>query len=307
MFRYFARRIIQSVFLILGVVFIVFFMIRINGDPVSLMISRDATMEQREAFRKAHGFDRPVSVQFADYLVRLSQGDLGNSLQYRLPASALIQQRLIPTFELAFSTLIFIAVFSIPLGILAGLYPNTPFDLIARFIALLGQTLGSFWLAMLLIFFVAVPIDILPTFGRDGFASLILPMIALGLGGVGQMLRLTRATVLEVRHENYIRTANAKGVSPRNIATRHILLNAALPLISVLGIQFTYLLGGSVYIETIFSWPGLGTLLEGAINNRDFPLVQAITFIIALFAISINLLTDLIYMLLDPRIREATG
>jgi peptide/nickel transport system permease protein len=132
-------------------------------------------------------------------------------------------------------------------------------------------------------------------------------MIALGLGGVGQMLRLTRATVLEVRHENYIRTANAKGVSPRNIATRHILLNAALPLISVLGIQFTYLLGGSVYIETIFSWPGLGTLLEGAINNRDFPLVQAITFIIALFAISINLLTDLIYMLLDPRIREATG
>ncbi|MGV2437839.1 MAG UNVERIFIED_CONTAM: ABC transporter permease [Anaerolineae bacterium] len=116
MFRYFARRIIQSVFLILGVVFIVFFMIRINGDPVSLMISRDATMEQREAFRKAHGFDRPVSVQFADYLVRLSQGDLGNSLQYRLPASALIQQRLIPTFELAFSTLIFIAVFSISIG-----------------------------------------------------------------------------------------------------------------------------------------------------------------------------------------------
>lgn len=307
MFHYFARRILQSFFLILGVVFIVFFMIRINGDPVSLMISRDATMEQREAFRKAYGFDRPLSVQFIDYIIGLTQADLGDSLQYRMPATELIQQRLLPTFELAFSTLIFICLFAIPLGVLAGLYPNTPFDVLARFIALLGQTLPSFWLAMLLIFFVAVPIDILPTFGRDGFASLILPMIALGLGGVGQMLRLTRATVMEVRHENYIRTANAKGVSPRNIAMRHILLNAALPLISVLGVQFTYLLGGSVYIETIFSWPGLGTLLESAINNRDFPMVQAITLVIALFAISINLLTDLIYMFLDPRIREATG
>jgi len=307
MAQYFIRRLLQSFILLIGVSIIVFFMIRLTGDPVSLMISRDATMEQRQAFAEANGFNRPMSTQFVDYVGKLLQGDLGNSLQYRVPATQLIAQRLPPTFELAFLSLILALVIGIPLGAVGGIYPNSWMDVLSRFIGLLGQTIPSFWLAMLLVFFVAVPIDFLPTFGRRGIESLILPTFALAFGGVSQLVRLTRATVMEVMGENYIRTAAAKGLNPTYIGIHYVLRNAALPIISVTGVQFTYLLGGSVYIESIFSWPGLGTLLEGAITNRDFPLVQAITFFIALFAISVNFLTDLIYMLVDPRIRSATS
>lgn len=304
MAQYFIRRSIQSLLLLVGVVLIVFFMIRINGDPVSLMVSRDATMEQRQAFAEANGFNRPPLQQFTDYLGGILRGDLGKSLQYRVPTTDLLLQRLPPTIELALTSLLLIIVTGIPLGALAGMNPNSWIDVLARFLSLLAQALPSFWLAMLLVFFVAVPIDFFPTFGRRGIESLILPTFALGFGGIGQLVRLTRATVMEIRNENYVRTAYAKGLSNRTVLIHYILRNAALPIVSVTGVQFTYLLGGSVYIESIFSWPGLGTLLEGAITNRDFPLVQGITFFIALFAISINLLTDLIYMLFDPRIRS---
>ena len=306
MANYFLRRIFQSFLLLIGVSIIVFFMIRINGDPVALMVSRNATMEQRLAFAEAYGFNRPILVQFADYIEGLLHGDLGNSLQYRIPATELLIRRLPATIELAVASLLFSIFIGIPMGAVAGIYPNSWIDVLARFIGLLGQTVPSFWLAMLLVFFVAVPIDFFPTFGRNGIESLILPTIALGLGGIGFLVRLTRATVLEVSNENYVRTGHAKGLSRQHVSLHYILRNSALPLVSVLGVQFTYLLGGAVYIETIFSWPGLGTLLEGAITNRDFPLVQAITFMIALFAISVNLLTDLIYVLVDPRIRSAT-
>lgn len=307
MAQYFIRRLLQSFLLLIGVSIIVFFMIRLTGDPVSLMISRDATMEQRQAFAEANGFNRPFIVQFTDYFGNLLQGDLGNSLQYRVPATELLAQRLPATFELAFTALLLALAIGIPLGAIGGIYPNSWMDVLSRLIGLLGQTIPSFWLAMLLIFFVAVPIDFFPTFGRKGIESLILPTFALGFGGVAQLVRLTRATVLEVMNENYIRTAAAKGLNPYYVSIHYVLRNAALPIISVTGVQFTYLLGGSVYIESIFSWPGLGTLLEGAITNRDFPLVQAITFFIALFAISVNLLTDLVYMLIDPRIRSAAS
>ena len=306
MINYLYRRLLQSILLLIGVIVIVFFMIRISCDPVSLMISREATAEQRQAFIEANGFDRSTTEQFIDFMSgALLRADLGDSLQYRVPATDLIMQRLPATFELAFASLIFALSLAIPLGMLAGLFPNSIIDFIARMIALIGQSVPNFWLAMLLIFFIAVPVDFFPTFGRRGFESLLLPMFALGLSGVGQLVRLTRATVMEVRSEDFVRTARAKGLSPRAIAVNHVLRNAALPLVSVVGIQFTYLLGGSVYIETIFSWPGLGTLLEGAITNRDFPLVQAITFFIAIFAISINLIADLAYMMIDPRIWSA--
>lgn len=306
MTQYFLRRIFQSVLLLIGVALIVFFMIRLTGDPVSLMVSRDATMEQREAFAEANGFNRPLHVQFLDYMGGLVRGDLGDSFQYRVPASELLAQRLPATLELALAALILAIAVGIPLGVIAGIYPNTWIDVVARFVGIFGQTVPNFWLAMLLIFFVAVPVAFFPTFGRSGLDSLILPAFALGLGGISQLVRLTRASVMEVTVEHYVRTARAKGLNNRYIGIQYILRNAALPIISVIGIQFTYLLGGSVYIESIFQWPGLGSLLEGAITNRDYPLVQAITFVIATFAISVNLLTDLTYFLVDPRIRSAT-
>ena len=303
MTRYIAVRIIQSFLLLIGVLVIVFFMVRLTGDPAALMLSREATIEQLEAFREIYGLNRPVHVQFYDYFSGVFRGDLGDSLEFNTPNLGFILQRMPATIELATAALVIALIIALPLGILAGMFPNTWVDFLARGLGLAGQTIPSFWLAMILIIVVAVNVSWIPTFGRDGLRSLILPSVALGLGGAGQLVRLARASVLEIRNQNYIRTAHAKGLSPRQVAIRHIASNAMIPLVSVIGIQYTYLLGGSVYIETIFSWPGLGSLLENAIQGNDFPLVQAITIFIALFAILVNLVTDILYMLLDPRIR----
>lgn len=303
--RHIVQQLIQSFFLIIGVLVLVFFMVRVTGDPAALMVSRDATPEQLEAFREAKGLNRPLHEQFVAYMVGVAQGDLGDSLSFNVPALDLIFQRLPATFELAFTTLFVILLVSIPLGVLGGMYPGSPVDWLARGVGLVGQAVPSFWLAMILILVFAVNLRLLPSFGRDSAQSIILPTLALALGGIGQLTRLTRSVVLELRSEHFVRTAHSKGVLPRNIALRHIAPNAALPLVSIVGIQFTYLLGGSVYIETVFSWPGLGSLLNDAINSNDFPLIQAITIFLSLFAIGVNLLTDTAYTLLDPRVRFA--
>lgn len=303
MMRFLLFRFLQSFALLFGVLTLVFLMVRLTGDPVSLMVAREATQEQREAFRAAYGLDRPVHEQYLDYMGGILQGDLGDSLRQRIPNMVLIGQRLPATFELALAALVLAVGVAVPLGVIAGMYPGTWIDALARLFGLIGQTLPSFWLAMILIIVFAVNLRMFPSFGRDSFASLILPTIALSLGAMGHLVRLTRSAVLEVRQEHYIRTARAKGLRSQWVAIRHIAPNAAIPLVSVIGIQFTYLLGGSVYIETIFSWPGLGSLLNNAISDNDFPLVQAITIFIALFAIAINFLTDILYGWLDPRIR----
>ena len=299
------RRLVQSFGLIIGVLALVFFAIRLTGDPVGLMVARDATPEQREAFRVAHGFDRPLMEQFLSYMGGILRGDLGDSLRLNLPNLQLILQRLPATVELALAALLLALVVALPLGILSGVFPGTFLDLLARGIGLAGQTIPSFWLAMILILVFAVNLRLLPSFGRDSPQHLILPAVALSMASMGQMLRLTRSAVLEIIREHYIRTAKSKGLRSSYIAVRHIAPNAAIPIVSVIGVNFTYMLGGSVYIETIFAWPGLGTLLNNAISDSDFPLVQAITIFIALFAISINLLTDMVYGLLDPRARKS--
>lgn len=305
MFRYLIIRVAQSILLLIGVLILVFLMVRLTGDPAALMLSRRATQEQLAAFRELHGFNRPIWEQFADYMGGVLHGDLGKSLQMDLPNRDLIFQRLPATLELATASLIIVLAISLPLGIMAGMLPNSPVDYLARVFALAGQTIPNFWLAMILILVVAVNVPWIPTFGRDGLNSLILPATALSLAGIGLVVRLTRSVVLEIREEDYIRTARAKGLNSYQISLRHIMPNVAIPLISVIGIEYIYLLGGSVYIETVFSWPGLGSLLDDAVNGSDFPLIQAITIFIAIFAIIVNLSTDLIYGLLDPRIRHS--
>jgi peptide/nickel transport system permease protein len=304
MIRYLVNRLAQSSLLLLGVLILVFFMVRLSGDPAALMVHRDATRAQLEAFREAHGLNDPVAVQFAKYMSDLVKGDLGDSLQLHIPNRQLILQRLPATLELTFAGLFLSMVIALPLGILGGLYPNTKFDFVARTIGLAGQTIPNFWLAMILIIVFAVNLRMFPSFGRDGVSSLILPAIATSIGGMGTLTRLTRSTVLEIRSENYVRTAHAKGLSSRMVAIRHIAPNVAIPLVSVISIGLTYSLGGSVYIETIFAWPGVGRLLTDAINNSDFPLVQALTIFIAIVAIGINFVTDILYTVLDPRIRQ---
>jgi len=303
--KYVASKAFESLALMVGVLVLVFFLVRLTGDPVALMVPKDAPDSQREAFAINMGLDRPVIEQFLLYVGDVVRGDLGDSLRQRRPAVDIIFERLWPTVQLALGALAFAVVLAIPLGLAAGMEPNGTWDKIARTVGLAGQTIPSYWLGMLLIVFFAVELRWLPSFGRDTAASLILPAVSLGFSGLGQLVRLTRSTVLEVRRSDYLRTARAKGVATTHLAFRHVLPNVAIPLISVLGIQFTYLLGGSVYIESVFAWPGMGTLLESAVRDTDFPLVQAITVFIAFVAISVHLLTDLLYGLLDPRLRIA--
>jgi ABC-type dipeptide/oligopeptide/nickel transport system permease component len=305
MLRYGLQRLLESALLLLGVVVLVFFLVRLTGDPVSLILPMDAPTAQRTAMREVMGLDRPLARQLWDFVAGAVRGDLGTSLRRRGEANLdLIAQRLPATIELALAALLFAVLVAVPLGVAAGMNPGGLVDRLARMLALAGQTLPSFWLGMLLIVIFAVNLRLLPSFGRDGPASLILPMVALGFAGMGQLLRLTRSAVLDVRRADFIRTARAKGARSLRVALLHVLPNVAIPIASVLGIQFTYLLGGSVYIEVIFAWPGIGSLLEAAIRDADFPLVQAITILFAFVAIGIHLLTDLGYALLDPRLRH---
>jgi peptide/nickel transport system permease protein len=301
--RYLLSRSVQSILLLLGVLIIVFFMIRLTGDPTNLMVGKEAPAEQREAFREAMGFNRPLYIQFFSYMAGALQGDFGNSLHFRQPALEIILERVPATFQLATVALLMAIIIAVPLGILGGSNPGSLADTLARALGLVGQTIPNFWLALILILIFAVGLGWFPSFGRDTTISVVLPAIALGVGSMGQLVRLTRSSVLEIRHEDYIRTAKSKGISQLKIGVRHIARNTSLVLISVIGIQYSYLLGGSIYIETIFSWPGIGNLLQSAIDARDFPLVMAIAVVFSFFALTINLLTDVAYALADPRIR----
>jgi peptide/nickel transport system permease protein len=303
MARFIVFRLLQSVGLLIGILVLVFAMVRVTGDPVSLMVAREATNEQRERFREIYGFDRPLHEQFINFFGKLLRGDLDRSLSLGTPNAELIAQRLPPTLELALASLLLALTVAIPLGIVSGMRSGGVFDFFARALSLMGQSIPSYWMAMVVILIFAVNLRLLPSFGRSGVESLILPTITLALAQTGQLVRLIRGSVMEVRQENYIRTARSKGLSSAAIMRQHILPNVAVPLVSVIGVNFTYLMGGSVYVETVFAWPGLGSLLNNSINGSDFPLVQAITIFIALFVISINFLTDLLYAVVDPRIR----
>lgn len=301
--RYLITRVIQSVLILFGVLLLVFFMVRVTGDPARLMMPRESSPESIEAFRHRMGFDRPVYVQLWDFLKGAALGDFGNSLHFRTPALPLILERLPATVQLAGGALVIAVFVAIPLGLVAGSTPGSVWDAIARVLGLLGQSIPNFWLALILIFFFAVRLNLLPSFGRDEFKSMIMPCFVLGLPTMGALVRLTRSAVLEIRGEDFVRTAHSKGLHPLRIYIHHILRISAIPLISVIGVQFGYMLGGSIYIETIFAWPGMGQLIEQAIGWRDFPLIQAIAFFTSVVVVSINLLTDMVYAWMDPRIR----
>jgi peptide/nickel transport system permease protein len=303
MLRYFLSKLALSIVLLLGVMTLAFFMLRVTGDPASLMMSREASPEQIEAFREAMGFNRPLGVQFWDFLTGAAVGDFGNSLHYGSPALPLVLGRLPATVELAGVGLLMALVVGIPLGLVGGLNPGSALDSIGRFIGLLGQSIPNFWLALILMLVFAVRLGLFPAFGRDELTSVVLPAFVLGLAVSSQILRMTRSTVLEVRSEDYIRTAHSKGLQPRTIYLKHVLRNVAIPLVSVIGVQFGYMLGGSIYIEAIYAWPGMGQLLQQAIGWRDFPLVQALAVFTSVVVLTLNLVTDMAYALLDPRIR----
>ena len=303
MHRYFLSKLAQSLLLLFGVLFLVFMMVRVTGDPSALMMPRESSPEQIEAFREKMGFNDPVLVQFGDFIAGAIVGDFGNSLHFKTAAMPLILERLPATVQLASVGLLIAMVIGIPIGLVGGFTPGSLVDSIGRFIALLGQSVPNFWLGLMMILYFGVKLGWFPTFGRDQWNSVVMPAFVLGLPVLGQIVRLTRSAVLEIRGEDYIRTAKSKGLEPKTIYIKHVLRNVAIPLISVIGVQFGYMLGGSIYIEAIFSWPGMGGLLEQSIGWRDFPLVQAIAVFTSVIVLALNILTDLTYSIIDPRIR----
>ncbi len=305
MLRYLATKVFQSLLLAFGVVVLAFLMVRMTGDPTSLMVSRNASEADRAAFREAMGFNRPVWVQFIDWIGKVIRGDFGNSLHFKEPALELVLQRLPATLRLAGTGLAMALLIGIPLGFWGGLKAGSLADTVGRVIALLGQSIPNFWLGLILILVFAQRLGWFPVFGADQPKSVVLPAFVISLPVMGELLRLTRSAVLEVRSEDFVRTAYSKGLYPRTIYLEHILLNVFIPLVSVIGVEFGYMLGGSIYIETVFSWPGMGQLVGQALGWRDFPLIQTIVVFTSIVVLTLNLLTDIVYAILDPRIRHA--
>jgi len=286
-----------------GVSLVVFALVHLSGDPVLLMVSSDAPPDVVATTRHALGFDRPLREQFADYVTRAARGDLGVSLRSNLPVATLIQQRLPATVELTLAALLIAVMVAIPAGIVSAVKRGSALDRLAMVGAVAGQAVPIFWLALLLIAFFGVYLRWLPVFGRGSLAHLVLPAVSLSTVILGRLARLVRSSMLEVLGQDYVRTARAKGVGEVRVLAGHALKNAAIPIVTLLGLQFAQLLGGAVVTETIFAWPGIGRLVVEAIFNRDFPVVQGVVLVVSLIFVAVNLLVDLAYAALDPRIR----
>jgi peptide/nickel transport system permease protein len=305
MHPYLARRLLLALPVVLGVVTLVFLLIHmIPGDPVEIMLGEFALPADRDALREALGLDRPIPEQYGSFLWGLCRGDLGVSLQQRRPVTALIREHYPATLELTLAAMLISLLIALPAGILSGIRQYSVLDHSTMFLTLLGVSMPNFWLGPLLIWVFSIQLGWFPVSGKGGLAHLLLPAITLGASMAAIVARMTRSSVLEVLREDYVMTARAKGLSEARVILKHVLRNAMLPVLTVVGLQFGALLAGSIITETIFSWPGLGTLMVKAIQTRDYPVVQGCVLIIALSYVLVNLLTDLLYGVIDPRIRH---
>jgi len=302
------RRLLLLVLVLLGVSIAVFALIRsIPGDPVRIMIGEEFYSEQAaEELRAAFGLDQPLPVQYGRWLGRLLSGDFGDSLFLRVPASQLILERGPTTLLLAAVTLAIAVTIAVPVGVMAAVRQNTLFDGVARISSVIFLSMPNFWLGLLFILVFSVELRWFPAGGgirEHGLKALVLPSAALGLSFVALISRTTRASMLEVLRQDYIVTARAKGLKDRVVNYRHALKNALLPVVTVIGLQVGLLLSGAVITETIFSLPGLGSLLVNSVQTRDYPVVQAVVLVVSMIFVIVNFAVDLLYGLLDPRIR----
>jgi peptide/nickel transport system permease protein len=324
MTNYIATRLLLLIPILFGIALFVFMLIHlIPGNPALVMLGSDASPAQVIQLNRQLGLDQPLWLQFIDYLGQVLHGDLGTSLTQHQSVQSLIGFALPNTIELAVAAMAITLVFAFPLGIVSAIFRNTVFDYVVMAIAQLGVSMPIFWLGTLLVEIMALALGLLPSFGigpalgpaitalvrgdlrpMSSFLShLVLPALTLGLSGVGLVSRMVRAAMIDVLGQDYIRTARAKGLKPRAIIGRHALRNSLLTVITIVGLQFGYLLGGAVIVETIFAWPGLGRLTVNAILSRDFPLVQGCVLVIAVLFAFVNLAVDLTYGLINPKIR----
>jgi ABC-type dipeptide/oligopeptide/nickel transport system permease component len=304
--NYAIRRLLLLPLMLVGVSLAVFMMLHfIPGDPARLAAGPDATEADVQQIRENYGLDRPLMTQYFIYLRKLSHGDLGDSFQTYTPVSEGIARTLPATLELTAAGMLIAVLLGVPLGIAASVRPRGLIDNCLTTLAVLGISLPGFFLGLLLMLFFSVQLEWLPPTGRGGWSHLFMPALTLGLPYVATFSRLTRSIMLDVLGEDYIRTAYAKGVSPLNVVFRHALSNAAIPLVTVFGMDFGRLLGGAVIVETVFAWPGMGRFMIDAIVARDIYVVQGTILAFATLVVLVNLLVDLVYGILDPRIAYA--
>jgi ABC-type dipeptide/oligopeptide/nickel transport system permease component len=284
---------------------IVFAITRLTGDPAALILGSEATDEQLTDYREAHGLNDPLPIQYGRFLVSAVRGEFGESLRYHQPALGLVLERLPATALLAAAALFLSVALALPLGVTAAVHRNGGWEHLSMLAALLGQSIPAFWLGLMLILIFPIGLGWFYTSGYGTPGHLVLPAVTLGLFHTARLTRLVRAGMLDVLGQDYIRTARAKGLSERVVLRRHAIRTMLLPIITVLGLEAATLLGGAVATETIFAWPGMGRLAVQAIAWRDFTLVQAVVFVAALTYVGLNLLVDLAYGWLDPRVRYA--
>ena len=305
MLAYVVRRLLLVVVVVWGAATLAFVLLQLSGDPLNLLLPLDATPEVRERYRASLGLDRPVVVQYGVYLLNAVQGDFGTSLRSAAPALGLVLERMPASLLLAGAGLLFAVVIGVPAGVLAALHRGKPIELGVMSFALLGQSIPVFWLGLMLILVFGLQLRWLPISGYGSAQHLVLPMIALGTFTAAAIARLTRNGVLQELRSDYVRTARSKGASGRRVVYAHALRNAAIPVVTVIGLQLGTLLSGAVITETIFAWPGVGRFVLIAVSQRDFPVVQASVVVFAALLACVNLIVDISYLFLDPRVRYA--
>lgn len=301
--QFLLRRLLRAIVVLWGISTIVFVVMRLSGDPVTLLLPQDATPEDHARISHELGLDRPMWVQYGIFISNMVHLDFGSSIHLRQPAFQVVMERIPATLELSAAAFLLAVIVAVPVGVLAAVKPYSFWDNVAMFFALIGQSAPTFFLGIMLIMVVSLRLGLFPTGGRGDLSYLVLPAITLGANAMASIARLTRSAMLEIIHKDYIRTARSKGLAERLILFRHAFKNAAIPVVTIMGIQLGGLLGGAVVTETVFSWPGIGRLAINSIYNRDYAVVQAAVFMTAVFFVFINFVVDLVYGFLDPRIR----
>jgi peptide/nickel transport system permease protein len=302
--RFAVRRVTQGLLVIFGVTVMVFVFTRMVGDPVKVMLPLEASPQERAAFKHQLGLDRSIPLQFVSYVGHLARGDLGTSLWQRRPAIDIVLEALPRTLELVLAAIALAVVLAIPLGVLAALRPGRALDRAAVVLSLAGLSIPQFWLALLLILVFAVQLKVLPTAGMGGPEHLVLPVLSLAFPALGRIAMIVRSSMIDELNQQYVKTADAKGLPRRRIVGVHALRNASIPALTLTGWELIRALAGySVVVETVFAWPGVGLLANQALDQQDLILLQAIVFVVALMVVIVNVTVDILYKVVDPRIK----
>ena len=303
MLKYMLRRILQMIPVLLIITVITFLFVNLSGDPVAMMLPPEATYEDRQIMREALGLNEPLYVQYGIFISNAIHGDFGESFRYGTPAMGVVLEKIPATLELASVSLLCSILVALPLGILSARTKDSPLDVLVSGLASLGRSMPSFWVGIMLILLFGVTLKVLPVSGRGTWRNLVLPCLTLTINTSTQIVPLVRSGMLEIMQQDYIRTARSKGLTNRVVTVKHAFKNALVPVVTIVALQIPNLVGGALITETVFAWPGLGQLVVQSINSIDMSVVQACVVVIALVTMVANLIADLVYCLIDPRIR----